>query len=118
MRDGLDFSPLGQAEHEVAAGAFSKAGDTEPAGLAVVLGTGVAGDGVADDVAPATGLLQLRGVGEVANDGDLGDGARRRGAEGAGGSGRGEGGAAGDERRHGVRMDEALGCCDGSSGAW
>lgn len=89
---------LGQAEEEVAARALCEARDAEPARLAVVLGPAVAGDGVLEDLAAAARGLQLGRVGEVADDGDTRDGARRRGGEGAAGRG-GAGRAAEEERR-------------------
>lgn len=92
--------PLGQGQEKVLAGPLDEAGDAEPRGLAVVLGARVAGDGVLDNLAAGLGGDDLGGVGEVANDGDAGNGARRRGAEGAGGRGHG-GGATEEHGRHG-----------------
>lgn len=92
-------TPLGQAQQKVLSRALSKARNAEPARLAVILGPAVASDCVLEDIAAAAGRLQLRSVGEVANDGDAGEGARRGGAECAGGDD-GGGGAAEEERRH------------------
>lgn len=90
--------PLGEAHEEVLAGTLSEAGNAEPAGLAVVLGTAVASDSVLEDLAARVGGDDLGGVGEVANDADAGDGARSRGAECAGG---GRGGASCAAEEHG-----------------
>lgn len=92
--------PAGKAEHEVTAGALSKGSDAEPAGLAVLLGAAVAGDSISDNFAAGGGLVELRGVGEVADDGDLSNGSGRGGAEGAGGGGRCDGSTTEEERRH------------------
>lgn len=89
-----DGGALRQVHKEVSGRALGEAGDAEPAGLAVLAGAVVAGDGVADDLAVVAGGVELGRVREVANNGDAGDGARRRGAEGAGGGGLAEGGAA------------------------
>lgn len=93
--------PLLQALQKIAARAFGlKAGDAEPAGLAVVFGAAVGGDGVPEDLAAGAGGLQLGGVCEIAHDGDLGDGADGRRAECADGARGADGGAASKEGRH------------------
>ena len=81
----IKYAPLGQVHEVVAAGTLREAGDLEPAGLAVIAGSAVAGDSVSDDLATGAGRVQLRRVGEVTNDGDLGQRARRGGAESASG---------------------------------
>lgn len=91
--------PLGQAQQEVARRALGEGGDSEPAGLSVGGGTAVAGDGVADHLATVVGAANLGRVGQVADNGDAGEGSWGRGAEGAG-AGRGKGGAAEDVERH------------------
>ena len=90
--------PLGQTKQVVARGAFAEAGNAEPAGLTVVPGPAVAGDGIAHELAAGAGLVQLGGVGEVANDGHPGDGPGGGGAERASSAGR-DGGRAAEEHR-------------------
>ncbi|KAI9166738.1 Glutathione synthetase large chain [Paramyrothecium foliicola] len=99
FQEGVVDAPLGQAQQVVAAsGLGDEVGDAEPAGLAVVAGARVAGDGVADELAAVGAGVQLWGVGQVADDGHAGEGARRRGAEGTGRSG--GGGATEESGRH------------------
>jgi hypothetical protein len=94
----VDHSTLGQTKQVVARGAFAEAGNAEPAGLTVVPGPAVAGDGIAHELAAGAGLVQLGGVGEVANDGHPGDGPGGGGAERASSAGR-DGGRAAEEHR-------------------
>jgi hypothetical protein len=64
-------APLGQASQEVPSRTIRlEAGHTEPAGLAVILGAAVAGHSVLEDLVAGAGSLQLRGVCEVADNGD------------------------------------------------
>lgn len=96
--------PLGQAQQKVLARTVHKARHAEPAGLAVLLAPAVARDGVSDvflGVLLGAADLGLGRIGQVADDGDAGDGARGGGAECAGSSSCGGGGAAEKERRHG-----------------
>jgi hypothetical protein len=103
----VDERTLGQVQHKVTAGAgLGEGGDAEPAGLAVAAGATVAGDGVANDFATSRGLMKLRSIGEVTDDGDSGDVARGGGAEGAGSVGRDTGSTAEEERRHVLRLEE------------
>lgn len=98
--DGV-YLPLGKSEEVVAATALEESSDAEPAGLAVIAGAAVAGDGVLDDLAAAAGGDNLGGVSEVADDGHAGNGARGGGAEGAGSAKGGGSGAAEHEGGHG-----------------
>lgn len=76
-------APLGQALEVVATGTGGlEAGNTEPAGLAVIPGPAVAGDGVLEHFVSRAGGLQLGRVGQVADDGDAGDATGGGGAEG------------------------------------
>lgn len=102
--------PLGQTQQKVPARPLHKARHAEPAGRAVVLAPAVARDGVAHvflGVLLVAADLGLGRIGQVTNDGDASDGARRGGAECAGSSSGGGGGAAEKERRH----DGDLNCC-------
>lgn len=104
-------SPLGQTLEVVAARALVlKGSDAEPRGLLVLAAARVGRDGVLEDLAAVGGRGQLRGPGQVADDGQLGDGARGRAAEGTGGEARGgHGGAAGDERHFFWRLASVVG---------
>lgn len=100
------YVPLGQVQHEVTAGAaLGEGSDAEPAGLAVAAGAAVAGDSIANDFAAGRGLVKLRGIGQVADDGDSGNGARGGGAKGASSVGRDAGSAAEEEGRHGCGFE-------------
>lgn len=113
----VDQAALGQGAEEVAAGSFGlEAGDAEPAGGAVVAAAAVASDGVAKDLAACAGGDELRRVSQVADDGDLGDVAARRGAEGAGSGPSGADGGA-KQGRHGDGIDQSNldGCVDESA---
>lgn len=94
--------PFGQTQQKVPARTVHKARHAEPAGRAVVLCPAVARDGVPHvllGVLLVAADLGLGRIGQVADDGDAGDGARRGGAECAGSSS-GGGGAAEKKRRH------------------
>ena len=95
-RDSINV-PLRQAEEVILLGTLREAGNAEPADLAIVAGSGVAGDSVANKLTASAGWDDLGGVSEVADDGDAGDRARGGGAESPGT----ESGAAHEERgRH------------------
>lgn len=94
------YLPLGESEEVIATAALKESRNAEPAGLAVIAGSAVAGDGVLDDLAAAAGGDDLGGISKVADDGHAGNGARGGGAEGAGGA---KGRAAEHEGRHGWR---------------
>lgn len=94
--------PLGKVHEVISRRTLGEAGNLEPAGLAVVARTAVASDCVADDFAAGASGVNLWGVGEVTNDGDLGQRSGSGGAESTGRESRGDGGAAEDGReRHG-----------------
>jgi hypothetical protein len=93
--------PFRKVHEVVALRALGETSDSEPTGLAVVAGSAVAGDSITEDLAAGAGGVNLGGVGEITDDGDLGQRPRGGGAEGAGSRGRGDGGAAEDGReRH------------------
>lgn len=92
--------PFGQPHEVVLAWTLGEAGDAEPAGLAVILGSTVTGDSVLEDLAARVSGNDLGSVSEVANDADAGNGARSRGAESASSSGGSASGAAEEHRGH------------------
>lgn len=88
--------PFRKVHEIIALRALGEASDSEPTGLAVVPGAAVAGHSVAEDFATGTGGVNLGGVGEITNDGDLGQRSRGGGAKGPGSRDRGDSGAAED----------------------
>lgn len=97
------FIPLGKVHEVVSRRTLSKAGNLEPAGLAVFTRAAVAGDSVADDFTAGAGGVDLGSISEVTNDGDLGERSSRGGAESTGSKSRSDSGAAkGGRERHGA----------------
>lgn len=92
--------PFGQASQEVPAGALlNESSDSEPAGLAVIAGPAIAGDGIFDYITARAGGFELGRRGQVADQGDLGNIAAGRGAEGTG-EARGSSSCAAGEEGH------------------
>lgn len=96
----MEYRPLGDALEVVATRAILlEACDPEPRRLLVFATALVRCNGVSEELTTGRGCLQFWSLGQVTDDGDLGDGACGSAAEGAGELRRGNG-ATGEEGRH------------------